>query len=105
MGLGPPDLNLEARRSHENVPPASVPSQVELGNRRLIQVRLPEHSEEPKVEAHPQGRTKGLKLEVMVQRQWSSGGRMGRRSKGGIHMEMSAGVRPNSLWRVLILNT
>ena len=58
------------------------------------------------------------KLEVIEQRRWSSGDRMGRHRRGGIRMEMSAaqsiddtwkdsmaaGVRPNSLWRVLTLD-
>ena len=59
------------------------------------------------------------RLGVMEQRQWSSGGRMGRRHRGGVHMEMLAarskqdtwkdsratGVRPISLWRVLTPET
>ena len=59
MGLGPLDKNLEARRCHEHVPPASVPRWIELGGLRWSHVRLPEHSEEAKGEAHPKCRTEG----------------------------------------------
>ena len=59
-----------------------------------------------------------LKMELMVQRLWSVG-RMGRRRNGGVRIAMStarsmddtwkdsraAGVRPNSLWRVLTPDT
>ena len=59
MGLDPPDQNLEAWRSHENVPPVSVPSQVKQGSRRWRQVQLPEHSKESEGETHLQGMTEG----------------------------------------------
>ena len=58
-GSGPPDQNLEDRRSHENFPPTGVPRRIELGSRRWSQVRLPEYSEEAEGEVHPQGRTEG----------------------------------------------
>ena len=39
------------------MPPAGVLRGVELGSRRMSQVRLPEHGEETEGEAHPQSRT------------------------------------------------
>ena len=60
MGLGSPDQDLKMWGSHEDVPPAGVPTEVELGSRMRHHVRLPEHGKETEGEAHPQGRTEGL---------------------------------------------
>ena len=76
-------------------------------------------AKKPKVRPTHKAGLKDPRLEVMEQRQWSSGGRNGRCHRGGIHSEMSAtlskhdtwkdsraaGVRPISLWRVLTLDT
>ena len=123
MGLGPPDQDLKTWGSREDVPPAVVPLGVELGSRQRHQIRLPEHGEESKGEAHLQCRTEGLQTEsdgAEVMAQGGGGrGRMGRCHRGCVHMEMLAarskqdiwkdsratGVRPISLWRILTPET
>ena len=57
MSLSPLDKDVKAWRSEEHVPPTGVPGWVEQGARHGCQVGLPEHGEETKGEAHPDGRT------------------------------------------------
>ena len=77
MSLGPPDEDVKARRSDENVPPAGVPGWVKQDNRRGRQVGLPEHGEETKGEAYPQGRTEvpqaGSEVAELMKKQRNDG--------------------------------
>ena len=73
----------------------------------------------PKVRHTHKAGPRAPRLGVMVQRQWSSGERMGIHHSGGVRMQMSAawskedtwkdsratGVRPISLWIVLTPET
>ena len=93
-----------------------VSNWAEDGGARFDSLRIVNN---PKVRHNHKAGPRDPRLKVMEQRQWSSGGRMGRHHRGGVHMEMSATwsmhdtwknsraakVRPNSLWRVLTWHT
>ena len=95
VGLGPPDQNLEPWRSHEDVPPAVVPSVVNWETDGGTRFDCLSMAKTRKVRHTHRTGPRDLRLEEMEQRQWSSGWRMGRCRRNGLCL---LGVASGGAW-------